>query len=250
MNKLTALIVDDEEDGRDTLRNFLQRYCPEVTSVAEASSVQEAITRIGEHQPTLVFLDINMPHENGFELFRSIPEPHFHTVFVTAHDEYALQAIKHHALDYILKPINIEELIAAVDRAKMLAGKQQTAIDFGSLSHLMQAPSSRERLALPILDGFIYVLLNDVVRCEAEGNYSTFYFTNGRKLLVCRTLGFYEEMLKETGFMRVHHHHLINVAHVDKYQRGRGGIITMSDGTEVAVSQRKKDDFLRMIGGS
>ncbi len=256
MHKLTAIIVDDEADGRSTLSSYLEQYCPEATVVAEADSVHEAALAIRTFNPDLVFLDINMPYENGFSLFEKIPQPDFHTVFVTAYDAYALQAIKQHALDYILKPINIDELITAVQQAMSWSEKTASGsdrrdgqeADISQLLLSMQRQSKGiEKIALPVLDGFIYVESADIIRCEAEGSYTHFYFANRPRLLVCRMLGYYEELLQSQGFIRVHHHHLINIAHVQQYHKGRGGVITMSDKSDVGVSQRRKDDFLKIM---
>lgn len=250
MTSLRTLVVDDEEDGRSTLRNFLLKYCPGIGPIAEAASVREAVQQIGLTAPDLVFLDVNMPQENGLDLFRYIPEPGFQTIFVTAHDAYALQAIKQHALDYLLKPINIDELVAAVAHAqRVLTKAAPVAQQPGDLLQFLLRTKALEKLALPVLDGFVYVALADVIRCEADGNYTVFHFTNRGKLTVCRTLGSYESLLKEAGFLRVHHHHLINGAHIARYQRGRGGIVTMSDKSEVLVSQRRRDEFLRWVEG-
>jgi two-component system LytT family response regulator len=247
MSKLATLIVDDEEDGRNSLRNFLAKYCPDVAVVAEAASIAEAVQQIKLHNPKLVFLDINMPGESGFELFSRLPTPTFKTVFVTAHDEWALRAIKHHALDYLLKPIKIAELIAAVNHAKQVTDFDHALQNISNVLKTLHKPSLTEKIHLPVLDGLVYVHISDIVRCEAEGGYTYFHFTNRPKMLVCRLLGSFENILEIHGFVRVHHHHLVNIAHVERYQRGRGGIVYMSDGSEVIVSQRKKDEFLRAI---
>ncbi len=247
---LTTLLVDDEEDSRITLRNFLTRYCPNVQIVAEASSVAAACEEIERHAPSLVFLDINMPHENGFALFKRIAHPEFYTIFVTAYDEYALQAIKQQALDYILKPVNITELVTAVNRAEQLHNQQNRLHRFEQLLPPEQKTAASGKIGLPTANGFIYVPVADIVRCEAEGSYTFFHFVNRKPMLICRTLGAYETILKEYGFIRVHHQHLVSLRHVEQYQRGRGGVILMSDKHEVVVSQRKKDDFLRAIKGS
>ncbi len=246
---LTTILVDDEEDSRITLRNFLGRYCPDVTVLGEAGSVSEAVELIRELKPTLVFLDINMPQENGFMLFEHIPEPDFYVVFITAYDEYALKAIKHSALDYILKPINIKELMLAVSRAQSLHQKQDMQSQLASLMQAIPRNNNNlEKLMLPLSDGFVYVPVQEIIRCEASGNYTVFYFTSRSKMVVCNTLGYYEEVLAGYGFIRVHHQHLINQHHVERYQRGRGGTVVMCDQKEVAVSQRKRDEFLRMMG--
>lgn len=247
---MTTLLIDDEEDNRITLRNFLTRYCPNVQIVAEAASVAEACREIEQHAPDLVFLDINMPHENGFALFQKIPEPEFYTVFVTAYDEYALQAIKQQALDYILKPVNITELVQAVARAEQLKSQAESAGRLERLMSVVAPKAAAAKIGLPTTSGFIYVPVADIIRCEAEGNYTQFYCIGRRPILVCRTLGNYEAALKDHGFIRVHHQHLINLKHVEQYKRGRGGTVLMADKSEVIVSQRKKDDFLNAMNNS
>lgn len=246
---LSTLLIDDEQDSRDSLRHFLTRYCPNVEIVAEAASVAAALPLIVQHQPGLVFLDINMPHENGFALFKYIPKPAFQTIFVTAYDEYALQAIKQQALDYILKPLNITELVQAVSRAQAVTDQQLAQRRFDALLSSMQAPAQPVKIELPTATGFVYMPVTDIIRCEAEGSYTLFYFTGRKPMMVCKTLGAYEAQLKEYGFVRVHHRHLVNLSHVEQYQRGRGGTILMSDKKEVLVSQRKKDDFLKSMKG-
>lgn len=244
---MTAIIVDDEEDSRSTLRNYLNRYCPDVTLLAEAGTVAGAVRHIRALNPDIVFLDMNMPHENGLALFASIPHPDFYTIFVTAHNEYALSAIKHNALDYLMKPVNITELVLAVNRAKAMYDKDTMHRQLDQLLQSVQKRNTMEKICLPLTDGFIYVYVHEIIRCEAEGSYSVFYFTNRKKLVISRTLGNYENLLREYGFIRVHNSHLINLEHVEKYQRGRGGMVLMSDKKEVIVSQRKRDDFLRLV---
>lgn len=244
---LTTLLVDDEEHCRIALRNFLTRYCPDVSVIGEADTVATARRLVAELGPDLVFLDISMPPEDGFALFRDLPAPGFHTIFVTAHDEYALKAIKHHALDYLLKPLNISELIRAVGHAKALREQGSMQAQLSQLLQSAQQPGLPEKICLPLADGFTYVPVREIIRCEAEGSYTIFHFSGRNKVVVSRTLGSYEAVLKDYGFIRVHHQHLINPEHVERYQRGRGGIVVMSDKKEVVVSQRKKDDFLRQI---
>ena len=247
MHKISTLIVDDEHNSRKTLHNFLLKYCPDVEIVAEAASVAEAAQAIRYSSPELIFLDISMPEENGFELFQKIPEPAFHTVFVTAHDEYAFKAIKHHALDYILKPVSIEELIKTVSRVKALRETGNNLHQLKVMLESVQRPVIPDRIALPVSDGLIYVDLRNIIRCEAEGSYTQIHFTNCSKITVCRTLSTYEDMLKGCGFVRIHHRHLINLSHVEKYQRGRGGVVIMSDKKEVEVAQRRRDEFLEHL---
>jgi two-component system, LytTR family, response regulator len=247
---LTTIIVDDEAGSRQTLRHFLDRYCPRVQIVAEADSVDAAVSEIERHSPMLLFLDINMPKENGFTLFRKIPKPSFQTIFLTAYDHYALQAIRLHALDYILKPLNVASLSAAVDRAYQYCAGQQLAGRIEDLLACLEQPAGlKVKIDLPTTNGFLYVSVAQIVRCEASDNYTLFHFTDRKPVLVCRTLGSYETTLKEHGFIRVHHHHLINLDHLLQYRQGRGGTVLMSDNSEVSVSQRKREEFLQSIRG-
>lgn len=244
---MNTLIVDDEQDGRESLHRFLLKYCPEVSSIREAASVAAAVEAVREYPPDLVFLDINMPEENGFALFAALPTPSFRVIFVTAYDQYALQAIRHEALDYLLKPVNIDELIRAVSKAS--SGLQHHNIQ-RSVERLAALLNGAEpRISLPVTEGFLYVPVQDIIRCEAEGNYTLFYCRNRPKVVVSRTLGSYQEQLEALGFVRIHHQHLVNVQHVEKYHRGRGGMVQMSDGKMIDVSQRKKEEFLRRIEG-
>jgi two-component system LytT family response regulator len=250
MTRIKTIIIDDEIKSRKILNGFLLKYCPDIEVISEAASVREAIAVIELQKPDLIFLDINMPKENGFELFNKIKAPDFQTVFVTAYDQYALKAFRHQAIDYILKLINIAELIKTANRIKTLQNYKANTDQLHAF--LQSAPKKNitpDRIALPVADGLTYVQTDDVIHCEAQGNYTYFHFTNRSKLLVSRTLGFYEDLLKNRGFVRIHHHYLINLMHVQKYQRGRGGIVIMTNKTELSVSQRRKDDFIKMSGG-
>ncbi|MDR3678425.1 MAG: LytTR family DNA-binding domain-containing protein [Flavipsychrobacter sp.] len=246
-DKITTIVIDDEQDCRNSLKKIIAKYCPLISVVGEGNSVEDAIILIHEHEPRLVFLDINMPNEDGFKIFSRIPNPSFQVVFVTAYDQFALKALRHGALDYILKPISIDDLILTVEKVKKRIDQQTVVDNFDTLIRNISYPNTIPKIALPVSDGLVYVNIQDVVRCEAEANYTFFYFTDNSKILVCHTLGSFEEKLKPMGFVRVHHHHLINKAFVRRYQKGRGGIITMSDKKEIVVSQRKKNEFLNAI---
>lgn len=247
---LTTLIVDDEKGSRQTLRHFLDRYCPDILVVGEADSVDTTILEVERHHPMLLFLDINMPEENGFTLFHKIPKPSFQTIFLTAYDNYALQAIRQHALDYILKPLNVTNLLAAVERAQQYCSRQQVADRIGDLLSSLEQPSApKVKIDLPTTNGFIYVSIASIIRCEGSDNYTLFHFTDRKPVIVCRTLGNYEMLLKNHGFIRVHHRHLINPDHLLQYRQGRGGTVLMSDNSEIGVSQRKKEEFLQSIRG-
>ena len=252
---MTALIVDDEEASRSTLHGFLSKYCPQITRILEAASVAEAVPAITQYAVTVVFLDIDMPYENGFALFEHIAQPHFHTIFVTAYDQYALKAIKQCAVDYILKPVNIRELIAAVEKVSALHETTQSNKRLEELLSVLAAAGKRQlplpdKIPLPDANGLCYISVREIIRCEAEGSYTVFYFTARPKMVIPRSLGRYETLLRDYGFVRVHNHHLINLQYVERYQRGRGGTVIMSDKKEVMVAQRKRDEFLRLLGYS
>jgi two-component system LytT family response regulator len=250
MNKITTVIIDDEYESRQILHKFLVKYCPDIKVVAEASCIADAVVSIRETAPELVFLDINMPKENGFQLFDKVSGINFYTVFVTAYDTYALQAFRHHALDYLLKPIDIDQLISTVERIKQLRDNKEKARQLNGFFEILKRPADIPKIALPVAEGFIYVYATDIIRCEASSNYTYVFLTEGKKVIISKTLAVYEEILKDYGFARVHHQHLINLKYVERYMRGRGGVVIMSDMKEIQVSSRKKEEFLRLIGGT
>ncbi|SMO77953.1 two component transcriptional regulator, LytTR family [Chryseobacterium rhizoplanae] len=247
MSRIKSIVVDDEQESRETLLRFLSKYCPDVEIVGQADSVNEAVEVIRGISPELVFLDVNMPIENGFKLFEKISDINFYTVFVTAYDQYAVEAFKHHAVDYLLKPIVIHELMITVNRVSKLLEDKNKIQQLSALLQYIKTPVEQTKIALPTLEGLIYVHTMDIVRLQADDNYTSLYFKGGKKMLVSHTLAYFEDALKEQGFVRIHHQHLINLQHVEKYIRGRGGYIIMSDDTSLQVSQRKKDEFLRII---
>lgn len=243
---LKALIVDDESASRETLQNFLSKYCTDVQTVATADSVKTALVEIHKHKPDVVFLDIEMPFGNAFDLLEQVPDIQFETVFVTAYSNYAIQAINISASYYILKPIDIDELMLAVDKIKKAKEKKESLIHSQILiNNLHTSNKQLHKVVLPVLDGFEVVQIKDIVRCEAQDNFTDFHFTNGKHVLICRTLKFYEQTLSEFGFMRIHKSHLINLQYVKKYKKGKGGQVIMLDNSEIEVSPNKKEDLLR-----
>jgi two-component system, LytTR family, response regulator len=242
---MKAIIVDDEKSSRNVLREYLTKYCPGVSLVAEAESVTSAIAEIRLHNPDIVFLDVEMPQGTGFDLLEELEEVDFETVFVTAYDHYAIQAINYSAAFYLLKPVSIDELVSAVEKIQ----KRRDANDRVQhtqviLDNLHTSGLQQKKIVLPLMEGFEVVRLEDIVACEAHDNFTDFYFVSRPKMMICRTLKFYEELLADSGFMRIHKSHMVNLEHVTKYTRGKGGVITMSNGAEISVSPQKKDDFL------
>jgi two-component system, LytTR family, response regulator len=244
---ITAIIIDDESKGRLALREKLQSYCPEVEIIAEAGDGKEGLDMINKNQPQLVFLDIQMPNMNGFEMLNEIPEKKFHVIFTTAYDQYAIKAIKYAAFDYLLKPVDIEELKAAV--LKIAREKNnQTQKQAQLLQQNIQHPKRLlHKLAISTLDGLHFYDINDIVHLEANSNYTAIYLGNGTKITASKTLKEFEEFLPEDIFFRTHHSHLINLNYIKRYIKGDGGQIELQNGNYVEVSRRRKDEFLKII---
>lgn len=242
---LKAVIVDDEEASRDTLKNYLSKYCPDVEVMALTDSVKTGIEAISKYKPDILFLDVEMPYGNAFDLLDQIKEPCFETVFVTAFSHYALKALNLSAAYYILKPIEIDELIAAVGKIKEQKEKNNHSFHTRILiDNISSINKPYQKVVLPLIDGFEVIQVKDIIRCEANDNFTDFVLTDGRRLLICRTLKFYEEILSEYDFLRIHKSHMINIQHLKKYLKGKGGQVVMSDGSTVDVSPNKKDDLM------
>lgn len=247
---IQAIIIDDERKGRETLQLLLNNYCPGVQVVALADSVANARELMYLHTPDLIFLDVEMPLGNGFELLESIGDTlRFEVIFTTAYDRYAIRAIKSDALDYLLKPIDCDELVAAVEKAeKKLAEKKAADIDLELLlRNIRETADERATIPLSTSRGIIMVPLGDIIRCSAETNYTRFHLCNGSEILVARTLKEFEVALAAKGFVRIHHSHLVNLKHITRYIRGEGGQVVMSDGVTVMVSRRRKEELMRRL---
>lgn len=244
---LSAIIIDDELKGRIALKQKLQDYCPVVDVLGEASDGAEGIELIEKFKPQILFLDIEMPRMDGFEMLRQIDHKDFHIVFTTAYDQYAIKAIKYAAFDYLLKPVDIEELKAAVDKVH-----QQTTMltpkKLETLEHNLQSLHTLNKLAIPTLEGFLFFDISHIVHLEAQSNYTAIYFTDYPKLIASRTLKDFEDLLPGDIFFRPHHSHIINLNYIKRYIKGDGGQIEMQNGNFVTVARRKKEEFLKTIG--
>lgn len=242
---LKAVIVDDEEASRDTLKNYLGKYCSHVEVLALADSVKSGIEAIHKHQPDIVFLDVEMPYGNAFDLLEQVKDARFETVFVTAFSHYAMKALNLSASYYLLKPIEIDELINAVDKIRAQKEKNKDSFRTKILIENIQAINKQlQKVVLPLLDGFEVIPMKDIIRCQANDNFTDFVLADGRKILICRTLKFYESMLEEYDFCRIHKSHMVNIQHVKKYLKGKGGQVVMSDNSTVDVSPNRKDELL------
>lgn len=251
---LKALIVDDEVRSCDVLSKILKNYCTDVDIIGVAHNVTDAYDLILQHNPDLVFLDVQMPGGDGFSLLEKFDTIKFHIVFVTAFDQFAIKAIKFSAIDYLLKPVNIDEVIETVNKFK----KGQVVHEHSFKNHsLLQFllknanyPGKKiwDTIALPTAQAVLYVKLDDIIYVEADNNYSVFHLDNKEKIMVSYTLKTYEEILCEHHFMRVHNSHIINLNKVKKFIRGKNGFAEMSNGKQIEVSSKKKDEFLGKYG--
>lgn len=243
-----AIIVDDEEKSRNGLANIIKRHCPLVKVVELCDSVNSAEQAIERSKPDLVFLDVEMPFNNGFELLQRIPSPTFKVIFTTAYDQYAIQAIKFSALDYLLKPIDIDDLKRAVERFEQ--PKSKTSDQDVSLRVLMSALNLKNKsakIAVPTFDGLQMINVEEIVKCTADESYTHITLLNGTKVTVSRILKEFEDLLADYNFLRIHNSSLINLIHVKKYVKGEGGYVVMVNDESVEVSRRKKTELLQKL---
>lgn len=246
---MKVVVIDDEDRSRQTIVQLLNKYCPEVTIVCECNSAQDAFVQINLTRPDLIFLDVQMPNASGFDLLKKFPSVDFEVVFVTAYNQYALQAIKICALDYLLKPVQIDELIQAVEKAgKRISERDSSKKISQLLNNLVNKNIYTAKIALPSGSGLDFVPISKIVRCEADGSYTHIYLDNGQRFTTTRSLREYEEMLPETQFFRPHNSHIINMEHILKYQKGEGGTVIMSDKSTVDIAKRRKKEFLERFG--
>ncbi len=244
---IRAVTIDDEPESRKAITNILTDYCKDVTILGEADNVASGIKLIKETNPDVVFLDIQMPDGNGFDILESFDTINFHVIFVTAFNQYAIKAIEFSAIDYLLKPLDPAKLLKAVEKLKNLSPKINQSSE--RVEMLLKNKNNVSKIALPTLNGYRFVKVKDIIRCEANNNYTSFYLQTTEKIVVTRTLKDFESMLKDDSFIRVHQSHLINIDYVEQYIKGDGGTAIMSDGSEVEISRRKKEQFLNgMLG--
>jgi two-component system, LytTR family, response regulator len=246
---LKAVIIDDEKDSRDILRNYITKYCSEVEVCGYGESVATGLEAIRKHTPDVVFLDIEMPYGNGFDLLEKAAPVNFETVFVTAFDNYAIRALNLSAAYYLLKPIDIDELVHAVEKikAERQEGNHPTHAQLLQENLKIQTPQ-HQKVMLPTMEGFEIVQVSSIMYCEAVDNFTRFHFENQNPLLICRTLKFFEDVLRDHGFIRIHRSFLVNPSFVIRYSKGKGGFITMKNNKELEVSANKKNEFLQYFG--
>lgn len=243
MNRIKTILIDDEPRGLASLQKLLQLNCPDVDVVACCSSAEEAKDAINQLRPQLIFLDIAMPEKTGLDLLRELAEINFEIIFVTAHNNYMTQAFHFSAVDYLLKPVDDELLIEAVKRAgKRIEGKtggQHIETFLHNIGH--RNGSQKMKLCIPSLKGFQVIDIEDIIYCEASGNYTNLHFTNHSTICASKPVHDYEELLADCNFVRIHKSFVVNLEHIKEYIRGEGGTVLMSNGHQVEVSRRKKD---------
>lgn len=227
---------------------MLSEFCPQVQLAGEAGNADTGKKMILDKKPQLVFLDIEMPYGNGFDLLNDLMPIDFEVIFVTAFDKYLLQALKYSALDFLLKPVNIEELKNAVKNAEIRIHKNLINQQLSILLENFRKESSLKKIAIPTAEGFDFISVSDIVRCEAMGSYTRIHFNNSQKVLVSKPLKDYESLLPEDIFFRIHNSHLINLNYIKKYNRGRGGVVELEDGSVIEVAVRRKEEFLKRFG--
>ncbi|MGZ3885684.1 MAG: LytR/AlgR family response regulator transcription factor [Bacteroidia bacterium] len=245
---LKALIVEDEQKSREMLAMLVEKNCPQLQLLAAAKNVKEGVEMINSLNPDLVFLDISMPDGTGFDLLEQVQGKKFEIIFTTATDKHALKAIKYSACDYILKPIDVDELKSAAEKVSQ---KKNASPSMENLQFLIQqfkkADDNYQKITLPTGNAYEIVNIKDIIRCEADASYTHFYLSNGKKLMISASLKHYEDLLPEHDFIRVHHQHLINMNHVTRFLKQDGGYAVMSDGSQIEVSRRKKDAFMERL---
>ncbi len=245
---MKTIIIDDIAKNREVLVHLLGDYCPQVEIVAVADSVGDGVKEITGREFDLLLLDVEMPDGTGFDLLDQLDHVDFEVIFVTAHDQYALKAIKFCALDYILKPVDVKELIQAIHRATDKIKERRSKEHLEHLLVNMRTPeTAHHKIALPTLEGLVFITVDKIIRCEADGSYTKVVLNGQPPIVATRKIKGFEDLLGEYGFFRVHRSHLVNLRYIEKYYRGEGGYVSLSDGTSVDVSRRKKEQFLEKL---
>ena len=241
---INCIIIDDESKNIKLLQNMLDMYCPAVKVLATNTEAKNGLLLIEELQPQLVFLDVEMPHINGFDILKKLEPVNFEIIFVTAYSHYAVEAFEHHATGYITKPIKTEKLIAAVNTAIKRIEEKNINRNLFSLLEQNTKQAAPDKIPLSTSNGLLFVKLADILYCESSGNYTNFYLAADKKIMVSRQLGEYEKLLPETSFTRIHDKYIINLSFIKEYIKGSGGDVVLENGKELPVASRRKEEFL------
>lgn len=244
MNKnqmLNTIIVEDEKTSREILKNYLAKYCPSVQIVGEAENIDQALVLIRNNDLDMVFLDVEMPYGTGFDLLEKLENIPFEVIFVTAYDQYAIEALNKQAAYYLLKPVSIDDLIKAVDRVAAIRAKE---IELQNNVTAQKIPMSEEKITIPTQNGFEVLPVKEILYGKADDNYTELYLIDNKKKLVSKTLKYFEKLLMDKGFARIHKSYLVNVSYIAAYKKGKGGTVTLANGKELSVSASQKTNFL------
>jgi len=244
---IRSLIIDDEASNRQNLSRLLAKYCPEIEIIGEAANAIAGAERIAELNPDLVFLDIRMPGGDAFSMLENLPSINFEIIFITAYDEYAFRAFAFNALDYLLKPVNFKQLIAAVEKIKIKLMLKTENLHLKNMVGNLQRENGDQRIALPLEEKTEFVEVKDIIRCKADSNYTHFYLSQDRVLLVSKTLKEFDIALEQSGFYRVHNSHLVNLRHVKAVSKRDGGYLEMIDGSQVPISRNRKEEVFKKL---
>ena len=245
---MRAILIDDENSNLENLRILLEKHCPQVNIVATAQNVADAVTAIEEYLPQLVFLDIQMGEQTGFDVLKQLPTRNFEVIFVTAYDQYGIQAVKFAALDYLLKPIDIEELVHSVTKAevKLRAQIQTSQLDF-LLQQLKKPDATASKIAMQMQTEIRYVTLSEIIRCEADNTYTHFFLSGNEKILVSKSLKEYADLLRPSGFLRTHQSHLVNPKYVKSWLKEDGGVLLLTSGEKIPISKPNKESVKQAL---
>ncbi|MBC7874485.1 MAG: response regulator transcription factor [Ferruginibacter sp.] len=248
MTPISCIILDDEAMNVQLLTRMLEQHCPQVNVLATETNARNGIILISELQPQLLFLDVEMPHMNGFETLKQLEPVNFEVIFVTAYGKYAIEAFEHHAAGYVTKPVNTEKLVAAVNTAVQRIEQKNINKNLFSLLEQSRLPiatgTAPDKIPLSTTNGLVFVKIADIMYCESSGNYTHFYLSGDKKIVVSRQLGEYEKLLPENNFTRIHDKYIINLSYIKEYIKGSGGEVVLENGKEIPVATRRKEDFL------
>jgi two-component system LytT family response regulator len=244
---MKVIIVDDELTVRNAITNLLKEQFPDISIISSVGTIQEGHEAISQHSPDLLFLDIELPDGNGFDLLKKISPVNFKVIFITGHQEYALNAIKVSALDYLLKPFETEELRCAVEKAREIINHNEEQLKLQVLNENLQNKKVMKRIILHTVDHLQLVSVSDIIRAEADSNYTRFWLSEGKRIMVSRTIKEFDGLLSGSGLIRVHQAHLVNIGYIDKFIKRDGGYLQLKDGTTIPVSPNLKKQVIKAI---
>lgn len=244
---MKTLIIDDESSARQTLRTFLNQYCPEITMVGEANSVESGKEKIRSNQPELIFLDIAMQDGTGFDLLQQIPFGSFQLVFTTAYDDYAIKAFEYNAIDYLLKPIHPDQLVRVVEKAKNKVNQQGLVQQLSQLLQQVHTPHEIRKISLATQEGSVVIALEEICHLQSEGSYTTVFYGNCEKVVISKLIKDFEQLLPQPPFFRTHQSHMVNIHCIRKILKEDGGMVLLKSGEKIPVSRRKKEALQQLL---